>query len=414
MKPKVTTAIILEKRTKKKDCTYPVKLRITYERKQRYFNTGFSLSKKDFSKVTTEKPRGEYKEIGLELARIESKANDLIKEMTTFSFEAFARFQKIGKAEANNVFWGYQAYIDRLLKEDRIGTAESYTYSLKSLRDYLEKEKLFYHEVTPMFLEAYRKWMIRNGKSNTTIGIYLRCLRSIFNEAIQAGTVKPDLYPFGRRRFEIPGSQNIKKAISLEEIGKIMNYPVLKGSSEQRARDYWIFSYLGNGINVKDLARLKYKNVDFENETITFFRSKTERTTISRQKPISIVLLPEIKDIISRWGNDSRNPKNYLFPILNKEMTPLQEHARIRQTVKDINKYIDRIARDLGITKKVTTYTARHSFSTILKRSGASIEFISESLGHSDIKTTENYLDSFEDSVKKEFAKKLIPGSKRD
>lgn len=51
---------------------------------------------------------------------------------------------------------------------------------------------------------------------------------------------------------------------------------------------------------------------------------------------------------------------------------------------------------------------ARHTFSTILKRSGASTEFIGEALGHSSKKTTESYLDSFEQDAQKEFAKKLL------
>lgn len=50
----------------------------------------------------------------------------------------------------------------------------------------------------------------------------------------------------------------------------------------------------------------------------------------------------------------------------------------------------------------------QHSFSTILKRSGVSTEFISESLGHTDLRTTENYLDSFEKDIKKKYARKLI------
>ena len=50
---------------------------------------------------------------------------------------------------------------------------------------------------------------------------------------------------------------------------------------------------------------------------------------------------------------------------------------------------------------------ARHTFSTVLKRSGVITEYIQEALGHSDIKTTENYLDSFEKEVKKKFAQRL-------
>lgn len=73
-----------------------------------------------------------------------------------------------------------------------------------------------------------------------------------------------------------------------------------------------------------------------------------------------------------------------------------------------MNKHTKRIAAKLGIDTKLTTYVARHSFATVLKRSGASIEFISESLGHKNIKTTANYLASFEDDTKRANAALLI------
>jgi len=57
----------------------------------------------------------------------------------------------------------------------------------------------------------------------------------------------------------------------------------------------------------------------------------------------------------------------------------------------------------------VTTYTARHSFATVLKRSGASYEFISESLGHRDMKTTNAYLANFEETEKRKYAGMLLP-----
>ncbi len=65
------------------------------------------------------------------------------------------------------------------------------------------------------------------------------------------------------------------------------------------------------------------------------------------------------------------------------------------------------IADELKIEKKITTIVTRHSFSTQLKRSGVSTEYIQEALGHSNIKTTENYLDSFPMELKKEFASRL-------
>ena len=65
------------------------------------------------------------------------------------------------------------------------------------------------------------------------------------------------------------------------------------------------------------------------------------------------------------------------------------------------------IGEELKLPLNPTTYSARHSFATILKQSGASTEFISESLGHSDLRTTQNYLGSFEDDHKKEVVKAL-------
>jgi site-specific recombinase XerD len=66
------------------------------------------------------------------------------------------------------------------------------------------------------------------------------------------------------------------------------------------------------------------------------------------------------------------------------------------------------IANSLGISDAVTTYVARHSYATVMKRIGASLEFISESLGHSDIRTTESYLASFDLETKREWNSKLL------
>ncbi len=73
-----------------------------------------------------------------------------------------------------------------------------------------------------------------------------------------------------------------------------------------------------------------------------------------------------------------------------------------------VNRYVGKIAKQIRINKHVTTYYARHSFATVLKRNGISTEIISESLGHGSIKTTASYLDSFDDDTKKEIGKLLV------
>jgi site-specific recombinase XerD len=87
----------------------------------------------------------------------------------------------------------------------------------------------------------------------------------------------------------------------------------------------------------------------------------------------------------------------------------LQKQKDKDQFVKTVNKYMKRIGEDIGYDKPLTTYAARHSFATVLKRSGAPTEFISESLGHKSLQTTEAYFDSFEDPSRRNFMENLIP-----
>ena len=76
--------------------------------------------------------------------------------------------------------------------------------------------------------------------------------------------------------------------------------------------------------------------------------------------------------------------------------------------MKTINKYLQMIGKHLAIETKLTTYVARHSYATVLKRSGVNTSIISESLGHSSEKVTQIYLDSFENSQIDEAMKNLL------
>lgn len=176
--------------------------------------------------------------------------------------------------------------------------------------------------------------------------------------------------------------------------------------SEARARDFWLFCFFANGINPKDIALLRYKNID--GEFIVFERAKIENATRGNSIPISIYINEDIAAIIERWGNKDKDPENFIFPILEHDITPLRQYELIELFIRSINDWMGKVCENLDIDRKATTYVARHSFATVLKRSGASTEFIQEALGHANKKTTENYLDSFEKEVKKEFASKLL------
>ncbi|WP_114783287.1 tyrosine-type recombinase/integrase [Botryobacter ruber] len=408
-----TATIVLDSRRAKIDNRFPAKLRITYNRRSKYYATivddeAVALTTEEWNKVFSSKPRSPFKEIAQGLKSIEKKAENLIKDLPIFSF---AEFEKRFKSNRNkhDVYSAFEAYIKSLEEEGRVTTALSYGNALSSLSKF--KKVLLFDEVTPEFLQKYENWMLSKDKSLTTIGFYLRSLRTIVNEAKEAGIISAEQYPFGTRRYTIPKGRNVKKALNLTQIEKIYNYPVKEGTTEEKARDLWFFSYLCNGMNIKDICLLKGKNIT--KGKVSFYRAKTKRTTRIDPKPIEFIIPEEAQKIIRKWGNRLIRPDDFIFPFLNGCKDPVQERKIINQLTKNINTYMKRMADDLKLDINLTTYVARHSFSTVLKRSGASKEYIQESLGHQDSKTTEHYLDSFEDEIKKQFSDSLLAFKKK-
>lgn len=401
---KPTFKVVLDERKEKADGTYPLKLRLTYDRKRTYYGVNIDLTKEQFSKVSTSKLE-KLKDIKFQIAAIEMKAENIYKGMSEFTPAEFSKLFLAKPAEEKpvDVYGMLSAYIEKLKSEDRISTSQSYECTLNSLKKF--KAKLKFEDVTPDFLNSYEKHMLSVGRSSTTVGIYLRSLRTIYNQAVEAGLVKKELYPFKKSKFQIPAGRNIKKALTIQEIQQIFEYKIVPGSSMDKAKDFWIFSYLCNGLNLKDICKLRYKDVD--GDTLNVIRAKTQLSTKSNQKVISMHLSDHAKSIIEKWGQKPATPSSYIFPILSDGIPALRERELVQHFTKLVNKYMDRIGKSLGISKPITSYTARHSFSTVLKRSGAPMEYISESLGHSSFKTTQSYLDSFDEGTGKKFSAML-------
>lgn len=439
----VTVSVILDtRRIKKKTGKYPVKLRVINERSTQYYTTIYELTEEEFQKLSQSRKSEQLQEIKYRLDEIEVSARKLAMDQDAFDFvefekdfilnnPAFIQRQFIRNniaaasqhaqqfdfspfyykfpalkepvAPPDTIAFTFVTYIKRLILQERISTAVSYHCAYVSFMKFSGNVR--FQAANVDYLLRYEQWTKQRGMSRTTLGMYTRSLRAIFNEAIENGIIKREkCYPFGRRRYQVPSSRNIKKALPLDNIEKIYHYqPTCE--SEAKAKAFWLFCYFGNGINPKDIALLRFKNI--HDEYIIFERAKTERATRTDPKQITIYLSKEIAEIIEQWGNKDKSPENYIFPILRLGLTPLEQYHLIQYFVRLINDWMIKICQNLNIDKKATTYVARHSFATVLKRSGVSTEFIKEALGHHDLKTTELYLGSFGNEMKKEFALRL-------
>lgn len=398
-----TTSFFLDASRPNAESKCMVKLNIYSKPDKKRYATGIHVTLDEWQKLNSPKLKNsDLKEVRQKLNAIEAKAKKIINGLDVFSFVSFEDgfFSTISKtAPSRSLKTWLDNYISKLKANSQIGTASSYTSTLSALEEF--RKNLSIHDVTPSFLENFEKHLLSRGNSVSTVGIYLRNLRSIINQAIAAGAFSADKYPFAK--YQIPAGRNIKKALSQNEISLLLNYET-ENPELRKALDFWILSYLCNGMNFADVIEIKKENL--QANYFHFLRVKTKRTKKKDLRPIKVGLNPRAIEIMNRYkSTDKTNP--YLFPILENGLKAVTIHNRCHRFVKWVNERMEIIQKELGITQKIGTYSARHTFSTILKRKGVSTEFIKESLGHSSIVTTENYLDSFTDDVKLEYAQLL-------
>lgn len=370
--------------------------------KKRY-PTSIHLTTDEWEKSRGQKLKNDtLKNVRSEINSIRTKAENIIDKLKPFSFSAFEDnfFNKSSTTHSLVLINWFEKYIASLKAKGQIGNAIMYNTTMNSINNY--RKNLLLHDITPAFISDYEYYLLQQKKSATTVSIYLRQLRAIINQAIDAGVLQHDKYPF--RKMELASGMNVKKALPVEDLKKLFGYQPIK-KDEEKALDFWKFSYLCSGINFADIIELKPENII--GNTLTFRRVKTKRTKKNDLRPITIGLTIEAKQIIEKWKNI--NPDNpYLFPILEANLSALTLKHRCQRFIKWVNKRMENIRQQLEIENKLGTYVARHSYATILKNKNVPTEFIKETLGHSSVITTERYLGSFSNNTKVEIANLLI------
>lgn len=387
----VSILTVLDARRAKKNGLFPIKVQVVYRRKQKYYSTGKELSKDDWKRLLKAKSQllTEIRtDIESSFSIIKQQVNELIQK-GEFNFETLSI--RLGRqAKDMNLRTAFNLKMKELKENEQASTYLNYRSALKSLENF-DGTNIPLERITMDWLKRCERFWISKGKSFSSVSIYFRALKCILNRAVQDGVLKETSFPFGKNKYEIPEGYGRKLALTLPEIKNVMSYQ--DGTNDlEEFRDLWFFSYLCNGINFMDLLFLQYSNiVDGE---IRFIRSKTSRTT-KHSKEICATITPEMWDIISKWGNPNVSPQTYIFKYAKGTENSFEKVRLVRRIVTKCNRRLKKIAQATGLNQ-LTTYTARHSFATVLKRGGAKTSYISESLGHSNLAVTENYLACFE------------------
>ncbi|MBC8603145.1 site-specific integrase [Parabacteroides acidifaciens] len=396
-----TISVVCYKSKVLKNNESPLMLRVCKDGKRKYESLGISLNPKywDFkaNKPTAKCPNREY--IEKLIAEKKRAYADKVIELKAMAneFTATTLMEKVNKPiRRKTVKDMFDLYIQQLVSANRLRYADMYKLTMNSLLKFNKHLNIPFSDVDVTWLKKYELWLQAQGLAINTIGTRFRHLRVIYNLAIDEKVVKREYYPFNTFKVSKLNQIPAKRSISKDAILKVLNYEGKTGL-ECFSIDLFTFSYLTAGINFVDIARLTDDNI-MENRLV-YIRKKTK-------KQIKVPLQSQAVELIEKYKQQD-NP--YLFPILSPvHKTEQQKVNRVHKVIAKVNKTLKRIGEQLDVSIDLTTYVARHSFATVLKRSGVNTSLISEALGHSSEKVTQIYLDSFGNDQMDDAMKNLL------
>ena len=289
---------------------------------------------------------------------------------------------------------------ERILASKRVGTAESYRYALRSfteLTGFTPKDGFL---VSASVLRKWVKAMQAKNYSKATIGIYLRACRVVVKDCIRNGYIKQKDYPFGDRDsslIPIPkGRSRKERFLSVAQMTELYRF-FIEGRERELPLRYayqselvrqslglFLFQYLANGMNLSDVARLRYDDWYFRyrGEALRFERQKTRDRTDNNSEVIVPVTAP-LREIIRAIAAPEEKG-GLLFPFILEDAG---DESACRRRICLMNSHITArmkiIAKQLGWTVVPSSTWCRHSFATNLSLLGVPSRYISESMGHS-------------------------------
>ncbi len=385
---------------------YPIFLRVTKDRRSKYFKTIFNVLENEWdnSKGRFKKSNTNYIQNNRLLIKIQERAYKVLTEIEIekedFSLEDFEKKFRIEKNPfKNNFFAFWQEVIYEMEESGRAGNARANRDSFRSLKLFNKSSNLKFHEVTSAFLTKYEIFLRARGGSDGGIGVRMRAIRAIFNRAIERNLVKSAFYPFRSYKISRLKGKEQKRALTIEQIQSIIKMDIESYPHLINSRNYFVFSFYTRGMNFADIMKLEWNNI--KDDRIYYTRSKTKGNFI-------VKILPPVAEILTYYQIKNNRTK-YIFPVLLRENLSTQQiEERKSKILKRFNKDLKEIAEICNIDRTITSYVARHSYANCLKQKGVATDVISESMGHKNLAVTQAYLKELDNSILDEASELLL------
>jgi len=405
----LTTKIQLNKVRQKNDGTYPLVIRITYNRKTAYLPLGYNLNEKEFD-AKNQRIRSSSK-----IASNINRLNNGIQEKVKKVYDTFTGLEKEGRIDAftmpmlkkeingiNNNNKDFFSLVNETIKElqkaEKYGNARIYKSLKNKIENFNGVKPLPFRQINYAFLKKMETEHFAAGHGWGGLSVYLRTLRAVYKKAIKLGIVDEKYNPF--KNYSIKSGVPKRFSLSTEQLETLKSADI-KEPHLEKARNLFMASFYLRGMNWMDMALLKHENVTGDFDRINYIRAKT------MNKLFSIKITPHLKKILLKYSKASNSENTYVFPIVSEESSKSKVHATINNKRKRQNTYLKKIAKTLDLPS-FTIYAARHTYANVLKLSGAPSNVIQDSLGHTTEAMTQAYLNSFETTIIDDYDAKIM------
>lgn len=387
---------------------HPIMIRLTNKGKRKYIGLGVNCKATLWDEINNlpSKKHPHQKEL---VILIKDLVNTISKKIfTAESSNTILTLEELAKSIENSSSPPKQPlsiYIDQLCENlkaaGKIESSNIYRSTKNAWSKFFKKEIFHFEEINQKSINDFEQARERRGNMPNTIYLYLRTLKTIINIAKSEKICGPEYNPFENYSFaKFRRIKTRKRAISREDFRKIEDLELNDKSRIFHSRNYFIFSFYAGGINFVDLAQLKWANI--ENNQLYYTRKKTNELI---NVPLMVKAI-KILEIYKKYSNCKK--EDFIFPILNAtHVTSISIANRLHKVNHQINQDLQKIGETLKLDVKLTTYVARHTFATVLKREGIPVSVIGQALGHEDEKTTRIYLDSFGSDIMQQAFEKL-------
>ena len=405
-----TFKFLLYKSNVKRDGLYPVCLRITKNRKLKYISLDMYAREDQWNEEAARYKKDKratpnYEKYNALLTHYEERKDSLLRKFTESRVDwTLNQFEEqfLGVSKRGKVYDYFLKHIGILKETNHIGNAKAYERTLHVLGKYDKKinERLF-QEIDLKYVNAFNVALEKDRCCGNTRKYYLKTLRALLNKAIKDNEASRTTYPFGNGGFEISSlEEETRKRYLLSEDLTLAKNSYQDDYTMEYTRRLFLFSYYCFGISFIDMATLTTQNIEKleTGEHIVYKRQK-----IKNQRSVKTIKIPvteTIREILDWFKANTPLVGNYLVPVITKDYRGEQLYNQIRSRYVRYNKNLKKLGKTLGIERlPLTSYVSRHTMAMTLQNQSVSREVISQVLGHTNLETTNVYLDSFETSV---------------